>query len=1349
MQENSSLLPNSVPEIHNTFPLTVPSEHLTAPLKAKRGRPRKNQPSTHLGSITPNIKRQKLFDKLPYLCPDCRSPFADDRWSEHVKRTHFPSTIWKCPQWDSATGEICRSKPFYRSGNFGDHLKAKHGLGVEEIVQLKIASKLAVVNFFHHRCGFSGCNHEPFQNRNESIEHIKLHFKEVAQQANPPDDMGASQWEHKCACSHELTRGVHYHVAQVEDGHDDDDEDDNDDDGPGNDSSLNQQPDNSKFLPDSGPPPGGDDDPFEPYDFDTDFSDYIAFGQHSSAPKQDSSDSDVDVQQSKYTVYGLEQFLLPFTTLRILGVGGHGLVHEVVDKRSAETFARKSVRRKSKEPAVSSRLFHLKNELSILKKLSHSHIVKVIGAYADSEYAHIIISPVADQNLAGYLSRSIGQGQLVRWMDSLASATSYLHANGVLHLDIKPENMLLKGENILLADFGTAKYFTELTAELDEYLAITPMYCAPEIMLHRRQEYASDLFSLGCVFSEMITRYFGYSVDKFECFRADHGSKAFYLTIPAVKEWVTLLPRYTRDISAEQRPCQLFDPQRKLHQTICQMLDGEPSARPKASDLQFDFSDTGYCSEHGKVWVNNSSSALGEHHSVEPIFNPSLTSVSSSSASNTKLLAEVKSNDSCNSSQSFLGHTISTTSYDAQKYLGTIPSSFRCSEPQNHGDSTAENLTDTHCIEEPEEDYCEKFKILENLKFTGMNNRYENIPRPHEKTFEWIFANNQEKYSWNSFSEWLRSDSSIYWVQGKPGSGKSTLMKFITDNHKTKENLHFWSGKSPLIVASAFLGNSGTPRQRSMIGLLRTLLYTTMKYNSELAKTAFSDRWKSYKSHNRSFNPWSTTELAQVFNIMILDNTQKFCFFVDGLDEYDGDHQELSNLIVSLSTKSNVKICVSSRPLVPFVDAFQEQPSIRLQDLTERDIRVYVAEKLGENKRFAQLRDEKPQDAKKLVHDIKEKASGVFLWVHLAVNSLLRGLENHNDMTDLQRRLRELPPELEALYSKLDPIDAGLSDSSETANEFQMMILGHDPIWAENCATTPLRALCDTGSPANFISQSGLDKIGLYTARPIPVGKLKEYTSPVNPEETIVPREFVRLMLLHPTVGLHDMVDLKIFDIPADPEGFDVILGRGFLRNHNDPLFLSKVTKASAHDPRLSSNMDNTIRVILNGKTPKSKFTHIQTDENGWTSLNMASWKKHTNIIKFPLEKGAELESKHITGNQTPLACISEYHDIYASSYSLTRYMNDFTVYIPGYSDSNTGHTIRWSLFPTYTEEEDSLAQDLDAEAKASHKRRRAAEKGHADGARLLLELSPPSRWTKYCAVVYYTSFLNLGITVR
>lgn len=89
------------------------------------------------------------------------------------------------------------------------------------------------------------------------------------------------------------------------------------------------------------------------------------------------------------------------------------------------------------------------------------------------------------------------------------------------------------------------------------------------------------------------------------------------------------------------------------------------------------------------------------------------------------------------------------------------------------------------------------------------------------------------------------------------------------------------------------------------------------------------------------------------------------------------------------SSKPNVKLCVASRPLLVLEDAIRRQSSLRLEDLTVGDIKLYVPGVLGENGLFANLRRIQPQEAERLVIEATGKSSGVFLWVRLVVLSLL------------------------------------------------------------------------------------------------------------------------------------------------------------------------------------------------------------------------------------------------------------------------------------------------------------------------------------------------------------------------
>jgi hypothetical protein len=142
----------------------------------------------------------------------------------------------------------------------------------------------------------------------------------------------------------------------------------------------------------------------------------------------------------------------------------------------------------------------------------------------------------------------------------------------------------------------------------------------------------------------------------------------------------------------------------------------------------------------------------------------------------------------------------------------------------------------------------------------------------------------------------------------------------------------------------------------------------------------------------------------------------RLCLFIDGLDEYDGDEYEIAKLFSDVANSHNVKCCVSSRPHLPFQDAFTGQPGLRLEDLTFPDIRRFVLDELECGDRMQRLMIDQPEEAPKLIEEIVTTANGVFLWVKLVVASLLRGLGNHDLVSDLQARLRAIPPKLEDLY---------------------------------------------------------------------------------------------------------------------------------------------------------------------------------------------------------------------------------------------------------------------------------------------------------------------------------------------
>jgi hypothetical protein len=115
-------------------------------------------------------------------------------------------------------------------------------------------------------------------------------------------------------------------------------------------------------------------------------------------------------------------------------------------------------------------------------------------------------------------------------------------------------------------------------------------------------------------------------------------------------------------------------------------------------------------------------------------------------------------------------------------------------------------------------------RVLGCLNFRKMTDRFDEVPSAHNETFGWVFRDPAESDKpWGNFTEWLECGSGCYWICGKAGSGKSTLMKYIHENEATYVALKRWAGTATLVTASFFFWNIGSPLQKSQPGLIRSL----------------------------------------------------------------------------------------------------------------------------------------------------------------------------------------------------------------------------------------------------------------------------------------------------------------------------------------------------------------------------------------------------------------------------------------------------------------------------------------------------------------------------------------------
>jgi calcium/calmodulin-dependent protein kinase I len=215
-----------------------------------------------------------------------------------------------------------------------------------------------------------------------------------------------------------------------------------------------------------------------------------------------------------------DEFLAKYeVTAKILGQGYFAVVKEGILKQTGEKVAIKCVNKKLVEKPE-----NLKTETSLLQMVDHPHIVKLMDICDTKDTLFIIMELMEGGELYDEIvkRKHFTEKDASYIMYQLFSALQYLHARGIVHRDLKLENLLLKKTGgdleIKLADFGLSKVFT---GEALQTACGTPYYVAPEILHGEGYDHKIDTWAAGVLLYVLLSGRLPFSGDSdVELFRA-------------------------------------------------------------------------------------------------------------------------------------------------------------------------------------------------------------------------------------------------------------------------------------------------------------------------------------------------------------------------------------------------------------------------------------------------------------------------------------------------------------------------------------------------------------------------------------------------------------------------------------------------------------------------------------------------------------------------------------------------------------------------------------------------------------------------------------------------------------
>ena len=374
----------------------------------------------------------------------------------------------------------------------------------------------------------------------------------------------------------------------------------------------------------------------------------------------------------------------------------------------------------------------------------------------------------------------------------------------------------------------------------------------------------------------------------------------------------------------------------------------------------------------------------------------------------------------------------------------------------------------------------ERRDYLDSLKFTGIEARHATIKAAHAKTCKWLLSTSEYR-DWQQPT--VSEHQGFLWISGKPGTGKSTIMKFAYANAKKM--------MKDTVILSFFFNARGEHLEKAVEGMYRSLLCQLLEKLPQLQ--VIFDGWEGDKPVRGGGYRWNIESLKDLFRRAIEQTGQRqFTCFIDALDECEEDQvREMVAFFEELSTpadssQTRFRVCFSSRHYPQITINNSVELILEGHEGHKQDIINYLDSELKAG----------PRDGiNKIKSEIRNRASGIFLWVVLVVQMLKKEFDRGR-IHALRRRLDEIPDGLEKLFE--DILRRDDENMSETILCLQWLLYAKRPLKREELHFAILTGVgADVGTPwdAEEITKENMERFIISSSKGLAeVTKSKDQT---------------------------------------------------------------------------------------------------------------------------------------------------------------------------------------------------------------------------------------------------------------